>query len=581
MTHGYGRVRGLRWRHSLVCCLFLPALAFGEQLELRFKGDFPALRENAEAFLGKVEGRSAEGLRRFASHGVDQVSQALRALGYYNPEIDWQVTDEDIPRLVLTVDPGKPVRISSRTVRILGPASGDPGFQAIPVERLKTGDVLSHADYQAVKGAITNLAQRRGYFDGSFTTSRLKVDPEALTADIDLIYQSGERYRLGDVEFAGGDELEEDLLRRFINFEPGTAYHADKVARLNSNLSNSGYFSQVVVDASPQDAVDRTIPVTVRLSHRDRRSVAAGIGFSTDIGPRLTGTWTEHWVNPMGHRRGAKMELAAPRQTLSGWYELPLDPPMSDSIRLTGGYLREDIEDIESERLTLGQQWQHALDNGWEQILSLRLEGERFQIGDETTDTSRLLLPGASYSRLSADSPLDPSRGYRLGFEVTGAHRGFFSDADIVQVIGFARGIITLGDGHRFLARAKAGAVGSNEFSDVPPSLRFFAGGDQSVRGYDFESLSPENSEGTGVGGKYLFAGSLEYQFPITESWRLAAFVDEGNAINDLSDKLATGAGVGIRWISPVGPLRLDVAKGLDEDLGGSWRLHFSMGPEL
>ena len=164
---------------------------------------------------------------------------------------------------------------------------------------------------------------------------------------------------------------------------------------------------------------------------------------------------------------------------------------------------------------------------------------------------------------------------------MTGGHRSFLSDVDVVQVIGFARGIITLGDSHRFLARLKVGAVGTNQFSDVPPSLRFFAGGDQSVRGYGYETLSPQNSEGTGVGGKYLVAGSLEYQFPIADSWRLAAFVDEGNAMNSISGKLATGVGAGVRWISPVGPIRLDIAKGLDPELDGGWRLHFSMGPEL
>jgi len=103
--------------------------------------------------------------------------------------------------------------------------------------------------------------------------------------------------------------------------------------------------------------------------------------------------------------------------------------------------------------------------------------------------------------------------------------------------------------------------------------------GDQSVRGYGFRTLSPRNEEGDGVGGRFLVAGSAEYQYPLSENWRLATFVDEGNAFDDMGDPLKTGVGLGIRWISPVGPIRLDIARALDSP--ENFRLHFSMGPEL
>ncbi len=114
----------------------------------------------------------------------------------------------------------------------------------------------------------------------------------------------------------------------------------------------------------------------------------------------------------------------------------------------------------------------------------------------------------------------------------------------------------------------------------MPPSLRYFAGGDQSVRGYDYQSLSPTNSDGDRIGGRYQFAASVEYQFSLTERWRIAAFADQGNAFNDLElPTLKQSVGVGVRWVSPVGPIRVDLAHPLDGDQGV--RLHFSMGPEL
>jgi len=131
------------------------------------------------------------------------------------------------------------------------------------------------------------------------------------------------------------------------------------------------------------------------------------------MGPRIRTTWDQHYVNPQGHRRGAELELSEPRQNAGLYYEVPLDPPMSDSLRFTGSYQKEDIEDTESERISTGAQWHTELDSGWQQVLSLRREDDRFKVGDERERTL-LILPGQSYSYLKRDSPVDPSRGYRL-----------------------------------------------------------------------------------------------------------------------------------------------------------------------
>lgn len=560
----------------------LAAIASAQQVLVEVQGDYGNLQDNAEAFIGDVEGRSEQRLRRYIPTAVGQVEQALKALGYYQPTIESQMLeDTELPTVLLTVIPGEPVRVRTVNVTIRGPARDDPFFLPVLPEKPAVGDVLNHGHYDALRQTIRNRSLILGYFDGEFTKRTLLVDPENRTADIELEFVSGERFRLGEVTFDGGDEFDRSLLDRFVKIESGEYYHADKIAELSGDLSNSGYFAEVLVDAPQEGAVDRVIPVSVRVRARDPRSVSAGVGYSTDVGPRLRGTWREHWINEQGHRRGAETELAKPRQSISGWYEIPLDPPMTDLWRFSSGYLREDIEDVESERLTFGQQWQHEKDNGWLQILSLRWEGERYSIGGEETNRSYLLLPGIGYSKLRADSPLDPSRGYRVQFDLTGAHREVFSTADVLHLNMLVKGLITFADKHRLLTRFQFGGVATNDFDEVPPSLRFFAGGDQSVRGYGYETLSPEDREGVSVGGRYLMAGSVEYQYTIADRWRLAAFFDRGNAIDDLFDPLATGVGAGIRWISPVGPLRLDIAKGLDPEFGGDWRLHFSMGPEL
>ena len=558
-----------------------PATA-ASQVQVTVQGDFSQLEDNARIRVGEVEGRTAPGLRRYASTAVGQIKEAVRALGYYNPEVSWEVveTEGEPARLMMTVVPGEPVRIRSREVIIEGPEGAEHDFIYFLPDSPAEGDVLHHGQYDSLRSAITNRASRLGYFDGEFVVRRLEVNPDEAAANITLHYQTGARYYLGQVTFLDGHGFDQGLLERFVRFEADIPYHADEVARLSRDLSNSGYFSGVDVDASPARAEDGVIPVDVELTPRPPRSIGAGVGFSTDVGPRFRGNWREHYINPEGHRRGAETELSELRQNISGWYEVPLDPPMTDSLRTSAGYQREHIEDVESERLTLGQQWNHQLDSGWMQVVSLRWEGERYRLGEDEWDNSSLLLPGVSYSKLHADSPLDPSRGYRIQADISGAHRSVLSDADIMHVNFLAKGLFTLADNHRFLTRFNFGGVATNRFSDVPPSLRFFAGGDQSVRGYGYETLSPKQDE-VAVGGRYQLIGSAEYQYEFINNWRVAAFVDHGNAIDDVFDPLATGAGAGIRWVSPVGPLRLDLARGLDDEFGGGWRIHFSMGPEL
>ena len=563
---------------SLLLALCLP-FAGAAELQIQLDSDNDRLESNIRAFIGDPGDRSVASLRRFSSHARERARQAMRALGYYRARVSSRVLEQQPPVLRLEVTPGEPVRFRRIAIEVRGEAAGLAAFQLPDGLRPESGSVLDHGRYERIKRFFRNQAQTHGFFDGEFVTRQLRVDPDAGYADIDLVYDSGERYTLGEVRFSDEIYFEKTLVKRFVRFEPGTPYHSDRIIQLNRDLRGSGYFSEVRVDADPRNATQGRIPVRVTLDERSRHSIGTGLGFSTDVGPRIRTTWDQHYVNPEGHRRGAELELSEPRQNAGLYYELPLDPPMSDSLRFTGSYQREDIEDTESERISTGVHWQTELDSGWQQVVSLRREDDRFRVGDERERTL-LVLPGVSYSYLSRDAPVDPARGYRLQFEAAGGQRDMLSDIDVLHATAEAKGLVTVGTGgHRFLSRIKLGAVGTNNFDRVPPFLRFFAGGDQSVRGYGFQTLSPRDEDGDRVGGRFLVAGSAEYQYPLSQSWRLAAFVDEGNAFDDLGDPLKTGAGVGIRWISPVGPIRLDIARALDSP--ENFRLHFSMGPEL
>jgi translocation and assembly module TamA len=553
------------------------------QLDVRVSPANPALKANIEAYVGSLGDRDADGLLHFSIGAEEQANRAAQALGYYQARIESEVNTgrNNQLQLVMKVQPGEPVHLRNVVVRIDGEAASLKAFRVPKGDTLKSGAVLNHGHYEDAKRLIQNQASRYGFFAGRFVEQRLVVDPAAGVADINLTYDSGPRYKLGKVNFSGDAPFDDELLRRMVPFREDTPYDSELIAELNQAMQASGYFEVVRVDAAPTAAVGQEIPVTVQLETRKPRTMGLGLGYSTDVGPRGRANWTRHWVNPQGHSYGIESELSAPRQNVGLWYDVPLDPPLTDKLRFAGGYQYEEIAgtDSLSKLLTVGPEWHSKLPSGWERVVSLKWQREEYRLGNDS-GLSTLLMPGISYSYLRSDNRIDPHYGYRLQFDAQVAKEGMLSDSNLLHGNVLLKGLTTLWDNHRFLARVQLGGNATNGYKSIPPSLRFFAGGDQSVRGYDYQSLSPENSDGDKIGGRYMVAGSVEYQYSIAEKWRLATFVDQGNSFNSLElPSLKTGVGFGMRWVSPVGPLRLDLAQGLDDD--GGLRLHFSMGPEL
>ncbi|WP_122605326.1 autotransporter assembly complex protein TamA [Pseudomonas viridiflava] len=564
----------------LVMSLSAAALA-DARLDVQITPANPDLKANIEGYVGELGERNAQALRNFSLGAEQQAEKAAQALGYYQAQIDSEIQDGENPRLVIKVLPGEPIRLRNVVVRVEGPAASLKAFKVPQSDALKTGAVLNHGHYEDAKRLIQNQASRYGFFSGRFTSQRLSIDPRAGVADIELVYDSGPRYSLGKVMFSGDSPFDEDLLKRMVPFKENTPYDSQLIAELNQAMQASGYFEGVRVDAAPTAAVGQVIPVTVQLETRKPRTMGLGLGFSTDVGPRGRANWTRHWANAQGHSYGFESELSAPRQNVGLWYDVPLDPPLTDKLRFAGGYQYEEIAgtDSLSKLLTVGPEWHSKLPSGWERVISLKWQREEYRLGDDS-GLSTLLMPGISYSYLRSDDRIDPHKGYRLQFDAQVAKEGLGSDANLVRGNVLLKGLTTVAQNHRFLGRVQFGGNFTDGYTSIPPSLRFFAGGDQSVRGYDYQTLSPTNSDGDRIGGRYMVAGSVEYQYSIAEKWRLATFVDQGNSFNNLDlPSLKTGVGFGVRWVSPVGPLRLDLAHPLDDD--GGVRLHFSMGPEL
>ncbi|WP_218149417.1 autotransporter assembly complex protein TamA [Marinospirillum celere] len=565
----------------LLLVLVVPRVG-ASNLELILEPENSAVRTNVEAYLGEVANRNTREMRRYARFARGEIEKALEALGYYNYQMELTVEEGDPARLRVVVETGEPVMLGYVSIGLVGEALQQPEFTLPSTAQLRRGQPLNHSHYESAKRHFRNQALTYGYFSSGFTVQELLIDPEVDIADITLHFDSGPRYRLGPVSFDHEGKLDEAFLQRFVRFVPGMPYSTQQLAELSRELRESGYFREVLVDADPDEVdEDLHVPVEVLVRARKPRTLNLGLGFSTDIGPRASAGWVQHWVNPRGLRRGVDTQVSEPQQSISGWYEFPLDPPMTDKLRISSSVENEYFNIQRSRRYGAAIQWFYRHSNNWERVLSLRGEREEFRVGEDDGATW-LTLPGIGYGYFQGDRRVDPTRGYRLQIDVEGSRQDYFSDVDILQVTFLARGLTTLWDHHRFLARFRAGGTATNEFNRVPASLRFFAGGDQSVRGYGYQELAPEGSDGRLIGGRYLATAGLEYQYAFAERWRWAFFVDAGDAVLEPEDlqEPKVGVGTGIRWVSPVGPLRLDIAQGLDDDLGG-WRIHFTLGPEI
>lgn len=365
--------------------------AWGQsELLVKVKPANKALKANVEGYIGTLGDRDEEALLRFSRGAEEQARKAAQALGYYQAQIDTEVkpaSDADhSPQLIIRINPGEPIRLRNVTVRIDGPASEMKAFRVPDSKALRAGEQLNHGHYEDAKRLIQNQASRYGFFSGRFTRQRLAVDPQAGVADIELVYQSGPRYRLGAVTFGGDTPLDDDLLHRMVSFKPGTPYDSELIAELNNDLQSSGYFEGVRVDAAPTAAVGEEVPVDVRLETRKPRTMGLGLGFSTDVGPRGKANWTRHWVNPQGHSYGWETELSAPRQNVGLWYDIPLDPPLTDKLRFAGGYQNEELAgtDTLSKLLTVGPEWHSKLPSGWQRVISLKYQREEYRLGDDS-----------------------------------------------------------------------------------------------------------------------------------------------------------------------------------------------------
>jgi translocation and assembly module TamA len=569
-------------RQAIVCILIstgsVSALA---EPVIKIAGTNEELAENIRSHLSlAAEDCTAPAwrLQALLQKTDTEIREAGQALGYYHTQATKQfVPGTDCWRLELNVNPGPPVTVKEIDIDIAGEGRDDPAFSALPPEiEIKSGERLHHGKYEAIKKQLSTLAATRGYFDAAFVQSAVRVDNVSNSAQIVIRYDTGPRYRFGEIA-VDQSILRPELISRYITFSRNEAYDSRKLIELQQSLSTN-YFSQVHVRPLLEQAADGYVPIRIELVPLKQHSFALGAGVATDTGPRIKFDYENRYLNSAGHRFNTGLSLSPMRSEIVTAYTIPLHSSQHERLRFFAGHVEEETDPSSSAISSLGTHYSFLNGSEWLQTWSLNFQRETFTVSAER-DRTNLLIPGLSFAKTRSSDSVYPLHGWRLNAGIQGASASAISDISFVQLQANLKSVHAAGHG-RVLLRLQGGLTDVSEFDALPASLRFFAGGDTSVRGYDYRSLGPVAVDGSVVGGKRLLAGGFEYDRRILPQWAVALFYDAGNAFNDRENyELKRGAGLGIRWLSPIGPVRLDLAKAFDEP--GEWRVHINMGPDL
>jgi translocation and assembly module TamA len=568
----------------ILVCVLCPIPLYALDVVIKVEGLEAKLKDNVLAYLSVERERqrkslNAARLRLLHDKAEAEIQAALRPFGYFKPTVSASIVGtEQGFTLSYRVEPGPAVKINDVDFRLLGEGATDPQLpKTLPIA---VGEVADQAHYEQVKQQVLADVIENGYLDARYIAHQLRVDLQRYTASVKLHLDSGMRLRFGDVRMHQ-DVMNPEFLARFVTFNAGDPFSQEALLNLQSDLIDTEYFKQVeVVTRRDQREGDR-VPIDINLKPNKRNRYRIGLGYSTDMGPRLTLDWKNRRRGRNGHRMHSELQISQPLSTLSTEYIVPLQRPTVDFVSFGASLEHFNTDTNQGDRALLSATHSVSLNRGWRRSLGLEYSYEDFEVGEQE-EISRLLVPSINWLRLKSDGKAYIQRGKRLELRLEGASDALLSTTDYFQLYSAAKFIRGIGEGNwRVLNRLELGATWADELTELPPSKRFFAGGDNTVRGFGYQDLGPRNENDEVIGGRYFAVASVELERRISGKWSGALFMDVGNAFDpDYDSETAYGLGFGARWRSPVGPLRIDVAHGrVDDDR--QWRLHIVIGPEL
>lgn len=570
-----------------VCTLLLVLATAPARAEVAIFGLSDELANNVRAHLPLVE----EGcliprwrLQQRRKEARTLVDQALQAFGYYHATINEIFSETDTCWLLkITVDRGPRVHFGQIQIALIDtPIDLDSSVrEIIEFPSIQHGDPLIHSVYDKYKASLLDAARAQGYWRARYHKAELAIYPAELNADVWLELELGPRYFFGDYEFSDST-LDQEFLRRLAGEVKGEPYSSDRLQQIYGRLQGSEYFQQVLLTPLVDTLGESTeVPLSVDLGMQSQTSFGAGIGYSTDQGPRVRADYRNRYYNRRGHKWRIDSLYSTTLKELGGTYTIPREDAAREWYDINSGWVQENNVSYESRTTTVHIRQVTALPSDWTLNTGVNVRHETYAIGTEPVDETLLVIPGIGISWLSVVNQVRQTHGMRVEVDLTASSGYWLSGTDYLQLRMKAKYILPIFDNGRLLLRGDVAGTIKSDFSELPPSVRFFTGGDNSIRGYEYNSLGTINAEGEVIGGSHLSVFSAEYDYLFLPSWSVSAFFDIGDAFDNTAD-FKRGAGLGIRWYSPIGPLRVDIATPLDgDDHTDKYRFHISVGADL
>ncbi|MEM8772735.1 MAG: BamA/TamA family outer membrane protein [Pseudomonadota bacterium] len=504
-------------------------------------------------------------LRRAAKRDAEAFDAAMTAAGYYAGTVEFEIErpeGDGKPKVIFNIAPGAAFRVTEYDILYKDDGEGRPS--SLETAKIKPNGSAAGADLRNVQVEFLNHLWDSGYPAAKITARRAIAEPEKGTASAVFEFESGPKAHFGEIRISGLTKTDEDYIAKLKTWEPDAEYERAKIVAYRDRLSESGLFSTIEVSpGAPEE--DGAAPIIVELEERKRRTIGAGVSFDTDVGPG--GRLFFENRNIFGRGENLRIELRGSRfeQSIDFTAQKPF-PKLPGFAFANFGFANEttDAFDARSVRLSggLAKLW---LDDRLETRGALALETSNIEANGEEERTFFVSAP-LSAAWNSEDDLLQPTKGFRARFTAT----PYTGTDSFTQFTLSGRSRVFFGEEDRFTlaGRAEVGATFGSSLTSLPLNKRFYAGGGGSIRGFGFQEAGPLDAEDDPIGGRSIITAGSELRGKITKNIQLAGFVDAGSvsskAFLDFNERFFVGYGVGARYLSPIGPVRFDIAFPVD-----------------
>jgi translocation and assembly module TamA len=547
------------------------------QLETLLRDNLDIVRHADDANMPQEEWQRLIGIT------PQKIRDLLATEGYFSPVINYEVTGEGQSVARFSITPGPVTQVDSVEIRFVGAIADGPHADTRRMDflkrrwGLKPGEPFSQKGWTDAKDSLLKSVLNRDYPAATITQSEAKIDPLQRKAALMVEVDSGPFFTFGELVITGLDRYPKDIVDNLNPIHAGEPYSQSRLTELQTRLQDTGYFRSVFATINPDPAHPEQVPIHVTLTENERRRLGLGAGFSTDAGARGQLKWLDRQF--LGREWRMESEFRMDRQSTTLGTDLYF-PAKSNGWRPSVGtrYERTNIANEIDDKIRVDARMTGPIKID-EVVWSTSYLADRQRVADTSINNRQAWIATYSYTRRRVDNLLTPRRGYVGSVDLSGGLTGSLTDKSLARVVGHGYLLQPFGKRWSVMLRSQVGDVFGAKRDAVPGDLLFRTGGDQSVRGYAYNSLGVHEIQNGGeaiVGGNVMAAVSAELIYRITPTWGAAIFRDAGDAADSWRNfKLNQGTGIGARWRSPIGMVNLDLAYGHSVN---HVRLHFSVG---